>query len=76
MIRINQLKLPLGHSREQLYEKAAKTLGIHREDMDTLSIVKQSVDARKKPELIYSYVVDIKLKKVGKKREEALVRRL
>ena len=49
MIRINQLKLPLGHSREQLYEKAAKTLGIHREDMDTFSIVKQSVDARKKP---------------------------
>lgn len=76
MIRINQLKLPLGHSQEQLYEKAAKTLGIHREEMEALSIIKQSVDARKKPELIYSYVVDVKLKKVGKKREEALVRRL
>lgn len=75
MIRINQLKLPLGHEKEQLYERAAKKLHVRMEDIKKLQILKQSIDARKKPEIWYSYVVEVSLKD-GEAKEEKLVRRL
>ena len=59
MIRINQLKMPLGHDRAGLLEKAARVLRVPSEEIEKLTIVKQSVDARKKPDIWYSYVVDI-----------------
>ena len=76
MIRINQLKMPLDHSRGQLESRAAKVLRIHTEEIESLKIIKQSLDARKKPELHYSYVVDVTVKGAAKKREEKLVRGL
>ena len=51
MIRINQLKLPVGHTQEQLAARAAKKLRIRPEEIRTLAIRRQSLDARKKPEL-------------------------
>lgn len=63
MIRITQLKLPAGHSAEALKNKAAKTLKISPEAIEELYIRKQSLDARKKPELFYIYTVDIKTEK-------------
>ncbi len=59
MIRITQLKLPVGHSREALRQKAAKILRISPQSVKSLRIVKQSVDARKKEEILYSYTVDV-----------------
>lgn len=59
MIRINQLKLPVGHSERELWEKTAKLLRINPEQIRKLYIRRQSLDARKKPELFYSYVVDV-----------------
>lgn len=63
MIRISQLKLPVEHTEEALIKKAAKTLRITPEAIRELTIVRQSLDARKKPELYYSYTVDVKTEK-------------
>ncbi len=68
MIRIQQLKLPVGHSREALYQKAARTLRIKREQILSLTIQKQSIDARKKPDIFYSYIVDVSLGREAEKK--------
>lgn len=70
MIRMTQVKLPICHTDEELREKAAKLLRIRPEEIVSLSVVKQSVDARKKREITYSYVLDIEARQ-----EEKLVRR-
>ena len=75
MIRISQLKMPLGHTRNDLLLKAAKELHIQPEMIKEIELVKQSVDARKKPEIHYSYIVDIMLKSGGKKEEERIVKK-
>ena len=61
MIRISQLKLPAGHSKTELYYKAAKALHIKSEQIASLQIRRQSIDARKKPDIFLIYVVDITL---------------
>lgn len=63
MIRINQLKLPLGHEEQALWSKAAKTLKVPVKEIRSLRIVKQSVDARKKEEICYIYCVDVETAK-------------
>ena len=72
MIRINQLKISVDapSGEKALYKKAASLLHIRASQIRKLTIVKQSIDARKKPEIYYSYVVDVELA------EEGLVRRL
>ena len=59
MIRITQLKLPVGHKPEQLKKKIAKTLRCG-EDTFTYEIVRQSLDARHKEEKKFVYTVDVK----------------
>ncbi len=75
MIRISQLKMPLGHTRNDLILKAAKELRIQPDTIKEIELVKQSVDARKKPDIHYSYIVDIALKSGEKKEEERLVKK-
>lgn len=60
MLRINQLRLPVGHSKEDLLRKVKKLLCC--EQISEIRIVRRSVDARKKPELYYSYILDIIVK--------------
>lgn len=62
MIRISQMKLPVNHKPEDLTVRAAKLLRIPEEEIHGLTIVRQSVDARKKEEIHYSYTVDVKVK--------------
>jgi len=59
MIRINQIKMPIGHSLEQLYAKAAKLLKINTNQIKKLEIQKKSIDARKKPELYIVYSLNV-----------------
>ena len=70
MIRISQLKMPLGHTRKDLLLKAAKELRIQPEMIKEVELIKQSVDARKKPEIHYSYIVDNCFKKRWQEKEE------
>lgn len=62
MIRIGQLKLNPDHSKHELVQKIAKTLRISEKEILDFQIKKQSIDARKKPELKYVYTVDVKVR--------------
>lgn len=69
MIRINQMKLGAAHTQEELEKKIIKTLRIKKEDLLGFEIRKQSLDARKKPELFYVYSVDVQVKDEAKVRK-------
>lgn len=70
MIRINQVKLPVEHTSDALHKKVQELLK-YKGPMD-VEIVKRSLDARKKPQLFYVYVVDVS---VPEKEESKLLRR-
>lgn len=61
MIRIGQLKLNPNHSENELLQKIAKLLCVSQKDILDFQIKKQSIDARKKPDLKYVYTVDVKV---------------
>ena len=67
MIRINQLKLPVervsGREIEELTRKAAGILHIGEQQILCLQIVRRSIDARKKPQIFYTYTVDVAVEK-------------
>ena len=52
MLRIQQVKLPIEHSEEDLLLKAAEALKIKKEEIKELSIFRKSIDARKKDEIL------------------------
>ncbi|MFI3212113.1 MAG: NAD(P)/FAD-dependent oxidoreductase [Eubacteriales bacterium] len=62
MIRIGQIKLSIDHTDENLRKKVAKTLKISSEQILELHIRKQSIDARKKDNIQFSYCIDVKTK--------------
>lgn len=59
MIKINQLKLKIGHTADEMNKKIAALLGIKTCDLKKVEIRRQSLDARHKPELFYVYTVDV-----------------
>ena len=61
MIRISQLKLEVPHNEKQLVSKIAKQLRIKGSDILSYEIRKLSIDARKKPQIYYIYVVDVEV---------------
>lgn len=63
MLRINQLKMPLVHSQEEVLDKVAKILHINKTEILSWSIIKKSIDARKKPDIYIIYVLDVAVKK-------------
>ena len=65
MIRIGQLKLNPDHSKKDLIQKIAKTLRISETEIIDFQIKKQSLDARKKPDLKYVYTVDVMVQNEG-----------
>lgn len=71
MIRITNLKLPADHRMEELTAHAAKAMRIAPGEIQRLTIIKQSLDARKKPDLFYIYTVDVSVSG----REEQILRR-
>lgn len=73
MLRIGQLKIRTGHTKEELERKIERALGVSREEIQSIEIRKRSIDARKKPEIFYVYTVDVKLTKV--KKEKAILSR-
>ena len=62
MIRIRQLRLLVNNiSIDDLKTKCSKRLKIRDKDIKSIKIVKRSIDARSKPDIYYSYVVDVKV---------------
>ena len=74
MIRISQLRLPCGYAEGALENKIRKTLRLDGRAL-RYTIVRHSVDARKKPQLFDTYTVDVDAG-LGAKEESALLRRL
>lgn len=59
MIRINEIKLSLDEEESTLKSKAAKTLRINEKYIDSYTIYKKSIDARKKDDVHFTYSVDV-----------------
>lgn len=68
MIRISQIKIPVtgketdAKEKGKLLEKAARLLRTDPAAILSISIVRRSIDARKKPALFYVYTVDVEMK--------------
>lgn len=71
MIKLTQVKLPIEHTEQALKKKVGKLLRLTDSEIKDFKIIKQSLDARKKSELCFSYVIEVKAE-----HEEAIVRRL
>ena len=59
MIRIRDIMLPPEHDSNQLWFEAAVALKISASKIKKLTIVRRSVDARKKPDVRIVYTVDV-----------------
>lgn len=62
MIRISELKIPVGAGDEALEKKLARALHISVAELPPYRIFKRSLDARKKENIHYVYVVDVEWK--------------
>ena len=61
MIRIQNIPLSLDGDLEQLRQKAARILGVRLGALEELTLVRQSIDARKKQDLHYVYTIEVSL---------------
>ena len=60
VLRINNIKLKPDHSDDDLLHAIKKTLGIKNEYKLDYDVVKRSIDARHKPDIMYVYSIDVK----------------
>ncbi len=75
MIKVNQVKLPVTASVKMLRLQCAKLLGVKPAEIATLEVLRRSIDARKRPEIFFSYTLLVELEG-GLRAEEKLVKRL
>lgn len=61
MIRINQLKLSVFHTDEDLKDRAAGLLRVRPDHIHRVRIVRRSIDARDKSDLKFVYTVDVEV---------------
>ena len=61
MIRIRDISLPPEHSVHQLPYEAARMLRVANSKIRGLTIVRRSIDARKKPDIRVIYTVDVRV---------------
>ncbi len=59
MIRLNEIKLPLKATKEDIEKEAARLLKINKSDILSLSVYRKSLDSRKKHDIHFVYSVDI-----------------
>lgn len=62
MIRVSELKLPIEGNQKTLEKKLAKALRVPVEEIKGYRIFKRSLDARKKDNIHYAYVVDVEVR--------------
>ncbi len=62
MLRVNQLNMAPGRGEEKIREKLLQTFHLETEELLEWHIFKRSIDARKKPEVFYSYTIDFSTK--------------
>ncbi len=62
MIEISSLRLPLSYTEQDLRRQAAKRLGIPERALLSCRLHRRSVDARKKPQLLFDITVGVTVK--------------
>jgi hypothetical protein len=62
MLRVTELKLPLGHPAEALPEALAARLGVAPSDILSFEVARRANDARKKSHILMVYSVDVTLR--------------
>lgn len=62
MLRVNQVKVHSGAGIKDIQDKTAQILHIKPSDILSFKIVRESIDARKKPEISLTYSVDVSVK--------------
>ena len=68
MLRLNEIKLPLNHSDDDLRLAILQKLGIGADDLLDFSVYKRSHDARKKSAILLIYQLDVTLTKATEAR--------
>ncbi len=71
MIKISQLKLPVGHTDSDIRQRVVKLLKLNAKQEFSYQVEKRSLDARKKPELFYVYTILVTIAK-----EDLIVKRI
>lgn len=71
MLRINQIKVSPRHGEEDLKKALLHTLKISEKELLGYKIFRQSIDARKKPEIVYVYTIDVEVQN-----EERILKKL
>ena len=66
MIRINPCKMAVGYTPQDIEKKICSILKCTKSDILSWELVKESLDARKKPELYYSLIVDVNVRQEKK----------
>ncbi len=66
IIRISRIEMPICHDIQMLRREACRVAGIRQKDIMDFQIVRQSVDARRRGDIKYSYIVELKIKKEQK----------
>lgn len=61
MLRLHQVKVGTEHPVD-LKLRAAEVLKVSVSDILSVKVIRQSVDARKKPEIFYNYTLDVEVK--------------
>ena len=62
MLRLNEVKLPLDHSEEELHVAAAERLSVNLEDILRCEVFRRAVDARKRSAIQLTYTLDAEVK--------------
>ena len=70
-IRINNITLKLDEPMELLEKKVSKKLKIDKKEIEEFKILKESIDARKKHDIKFNYILEVKCKN-----EKKLVQKL
>lgn len=68
MLRINEIKLPLHHTDDDLSSAIVNKLAISKDELKDFSVFKRSYDARKKHNILLIYQVDVTLNKSAEDR--------
>ncbi|HUX25689.1 MAG TPA: NAD(P)/FAD-dependent oxidoreductase [Burkholderiales bacterium] len=62
MLRLTEVKLPLGHPESDIRSAILKRLGIPDDDLIDHVVFKRGVDARKPSAIMYTYTLDVSLR--------------
>ena len=62
VLRLNEVKLPLDHSEEELHVAAAERLSVNLEDIHRCEVFRRAVDARKRSAIQLTYTLDVEVK--------------